>query len=150
MKIFEEGGPLDPLDEPERPLPPEPETYPVARGRSAGILALTITDLLLAGLASGAVLFLIAARSYLLTQSSDFGTEMSDAVLGLRVLITSSCVLAVGFLLSGLGVLSLTRLGYRLQALWALLLCFGLVGIPYGLPVLLFLRRPSTHARFYS
>jgi len=149
MKIFEEGGPLDPLEEQEPPLPPEPETYPVARGRSAGILALTIADLALAVLAAGAVVFLIAARSYLLTESSDFGTEMSDALVGLRVLITAGCVLAVGFLLSGLGVLSLTRLGYRLQALWALLLCFVLVGIPYGLPVLLFLRRPATHARFF-
>ena len=159
MRIFEQEGPLDPVEEEETPDAsagtgaPEVRGYiapDVARGRSLGIFALVAVDLALAGLALLGVGFLGGARGYLLTDSPDFGTEMSDALVGLRVLVTIAWSLAGGFLLAALGTLSLTRLGYRLQALWAILLCFTVAGIPYGAAVLAYLRRPSTHSRFFD
>ena len=153
MRIFEEGGPLDPVEEPERtPFRFEYDVpqVPVERGRSLGVLSLVVVDLVLGGLAVGSLFFLWAARAYLLKDSPDFGSEMSDALIGLRALITAGGVLAGGFLLSALGVFSLTRIGYRIQALWAILLCATVAGLAYGLPVLLFLRRRATHARFFA
>ena len=82
--------------------------------------------------------------------SPEFGSELTDAILGLKILTMAGWVLAGGFLLSALGVLSLRPIGYRLQALWAFLLCFTVVGIPYGAAVLLYLRRPATHSRFFA
>jgi hypothetical protein len=153
MRIFEEGGPLDPEETPEPPPPsPEleaPEAAP-ARGRSIGVFVLVLLDLALAGAAVGAVFFLAGARSYLLTDSSDFGTEMDDAMRGLSFLSRAGWVLAGGFLLSALGTLTLSRIGYRLQALWAVLLCLTIAGAAYGIPVLVFLRRRDTRDRFFS
>ena len=57
---------------------------------------------------------------------------------GLPVLVV---VLIGGFTISSLGVISLTRLGWRLQFLWALLLCLTIAGLPYGVPALVFLGR---------
>jgi hypothetical protein len=159
MRIFEQGEPLDPVEEAEEPElvggtdVPRVRGYIApdeARGRSLGIFLLTAADLALGGLALGGALWFHGARGHLLTDSADFGTEMSDALLGLRVLITIGWTLAGGFLLSALGVLSLTRLGYRLQMLWALLLCLTVAGIPYGAAVLVYLRRPVTHSRFFA
>lgn len=153
MKIFEEEDPFDPVEDPEpSPLPSapgRPEPAP-ARGRSAGILLLFVIDLALAGASAGGLLLIAGARAYLVKDSSDFGSEMSDALVGLQALTVAGLVLTAGFLLSALGVLSLTRIGYRLQVLWAILVCFTLVGIPYAVAVLVFLRRPSTHERFFA
>jgi len=159
MRIFEPEEPLDPADEAAAPVPspgtgvPEVRGYiapDVARGRSLGIFILFAVDLGLAGLALLGVRFLGGARGYLLADSPDFGSEMSDALVGLKVLVTIAWALAGGFFLAALGALSLTRLGYRLAALWAILLCVTVVGIPYGAGVLAYLRRPSTHSRFFD
>ena len=153
MRIFEEGGPLDPVEEEKRAAEPEDLRAwraPEASGRSRGIFLLFLIDLVLAGLSGGAVWWLFGARRYLLNDSAEFGTEMADALVGLRVMTIAAGVLAGGFLLSALGVLSLSRLGYRVQMLWALLLCVTLVGLPYAIPVLLYLRRSETHARFFA
>jgi hypothetical protein len=153
MRIFEKGGPLDPDEEAAAaPLPDEPDLLeaPEARGRSLGIFLLVGADLALGTLALVAIFWLFGARGYLVTESSDFGTEMLDALLGLKILVAIGSVLAGGFLLSALGVLSLRPIGYRLQALWAILLCLTVVGIPYGVVVLAFMKRRSTHARFFA
>jgi hypothetical protein len=146
MNLFEEGGPLDPDEIPE---PAAPEVAP-SPGRSLGVFLLVFIDLALAGLAVGGAFFLAGARAYLLADSSDFGTEMSDALTGLKVLTLLCWVLAGGFAVSGLGVLSLTRIGYRLAALWALLVCVTVAGLAYGVPVLVFLRLRSTRERIFS
>lgn len=153
MRIFEKGGPLDPEEEAEvAPLPDVRYAFvpPAARGRSFGIFLLIAVDLVLGGLALVAALWFVGARGYLFTDSPDFGNELADAVLGLKILTTIVWVLVGGFLLSALGVLSLRPIGYRLQSLWAVLLCFTVVGIPYGAAVLLFLKRPSTRDRFFA
>jgi len=153
MRIFEEGGPLDPTVDPPPAAPTEeirswkaPE--PASR-RSLGLFALFAADLVLAGLAVLLVWWLFGARRYLLNDSAEFGTEMDDALRGLKSLSIAGWILAGGFALSALGVLTRTRAGYRVQVLWALLLCLTLVGLPYGIAVILFLRRPETHARFF-
>jgi len=169
MRIFEAGGPLDPVEEadPAKPAVKIEEIQtpsggreaprvrvPIAReaprGRSLGILLLALADLALSALCVAGVFWLLGARRYLLFDSPEFGTEMSDALTGLKVLVTAAGVLAGGFALSALGVLTLTRAGYRVQMLCALLLCLTLAGIPYGLAVILYLRRSETRARFFA
>ena len=76
--------------------------------------------------------------------------ETERPLTGLQVLTVLCVTLAAGFSVSALGVISLTRIGYRLQALWCLLVGLTIVGIPYGLTVYMFLRRPSIQARFFA
>ena len=115
-----------------------------------GIWILTLTNLIFAGLAAGGLLFLAAAEKYLINESAEFGSELNAALYGIWALRICSYVLIGGFSISALGVISLTRLGWRLQVLWALLLCLTIAGLPYCVPTLVFLRRSSTRARFFG
>lgn len=119
-----------------------------ARRRTSGIWALAILNVLLGALAVLGILFVAAAQGYLVSESAEFGSEMEAAQTGLLVLRIAFYALTAGFVVSALGTISLTRIGLRLQFLWAVLLCLTLVGAVYGLPVLVFLRRGR--ARYFQ
>lgn len=121
----------------------------IEEGRTTGIWALAIVNVLLAVLAVLAVLFLSSAQSYVVNESAEFGSELDAAVVGLLVMRIACYALMGGFLLSALGMVSMTRVGFRVQYLWALLLCPTLIGAAYGVPVILFLRRAPIRARYF-
>ena len=114
---------------------------PPSRARTAGIWVLTLVDLALAAACVGAFLFLGQAHSYLLGESAEFGSELDAANLGLWILRIACVVLAVGFVLAAIGVVSMSRLGWRLQRLWAVLMCLTIAGLPYGIAALVLLHR---------
>ncbi len=120
------------------------------RGPSRGIWALAVANLLLACLSFLGLRFLAGAERYLINDSVEFGSDLRAALAGLLVLRILAYFLAGGFLVSALGMISLTRLGWRLQKLWALLLCLTLVGLVYSIPVLVFMRQAGTRSRFFS
>ena len=91
---------------------------------------------------------LFFARGWEIEKSFDVEEELQAAVTGLNVLITLAVAGVCGFALSALGVLSLSRIGWRLAVAWAALLTLTGVGAAYGLPALVWLLAPPTRSRF--
>jgi hypothetical protein len=128
------------------------EGYSEARaaGRSPGIWILTVLNLLLAGLCAYGIVFLAGARQYLTGDSAQFGASLDTTLAGLTILRIACFALVVGFALSALCVISLTRVGFWLQILWALVACATIAGIVYALVVLVFMLRRPTRDRFFA
>ncbi len=118
------------------------------RGRSLGIWVLVAVNLALAAAAFFFLRYLAGAEKYLLTESADFGAELQSAQTGIAVMRVGAYVLLGGFLLSALGILSLTRIGRFLQLVWALLLCLSVAGLVYGVPVIVLLLTRGMRERF--
>ena len=123
---------------------------PPAVGRSLGIWLLVLADLALAALALFGVRIVSGASEYASQNSADIGSELEAALAGLTVMRIGLYALAGGFIVSALAAVSLTRIGYTIQLLWAVLVCLSLVGLPYGVPALVFLARKTTRARFFG
>lgn len=123
------------------------EAVPPGR-RSLGIYLLALLNLLLGVLALCGLEYIAGAQAYALKNSPEIGADLEAALAGLGAMRACLYLLAGGFGISALAVLSLTRAGFGVQVLWAALLCLTLVGLPYGLPTLVFLLRSGTRARF--
>ena len=120
---------------------------PSAR-RTRGIWAIVLANVLLTGLALLGSWFIAGAERYLINDSAEFGTDLQAAQVGIQILRICCFLLVAGFFLSALGVVSMTPLGWRIQHLWAFFLCLTLLGLPYGVAVLIFIRRPEMRDRF--
>ena len=116
-------------------------TGPLAPARTRAVWILTLVDLALAGACGGIYYFLGQAQAYLLGDSPEFGADLDAATLGLRIMRIACLVLATGFVLSALGTISASRFGWRIQRLWAALMCLTVAGLPYGIGALIVLRR---------
>lgn len=127
------------------PPPPGPS---IPRRRTKGIHGFALVNLLLTILSVCLLRVVSGADHYARTEAADIGTELEAALAGLWVLRIGLIVLAAGFTISALGAVSLTRIGWRAQLLWAILVSLSVVGLLYGIPALLFLLRSDTRARF--
>ena len=132
------------------PGPVEGMAAPEPPGRSVGIFVLVLLNLLLAGLCILALRTIAGAHEYGIKESADIGSDLEAMLAGLDVMRIALYTLAAGFAASALAVLSLWRIGWLVQALWAVLMCLSVAGLPYGLPVLVFLFRRRTRARFFG
>ena len=118
------------------------------RNRSAGIYTLAAVNLFLAALALLALRIVSGAEEFALTQSADIGSDLEATLLGLSVLRIGLYIVVGGFALASLATLSLTRIGWIIQIFWATAVGLTLAGIPYGVPVLAYMLRARTRARF--
>jgi hypothetical protein len=119
-------------------------------GRSAGIYALVFVNVALAAICILGLRLITGAHEYGVKESADIGSDLEAMLAGLEVMRIALYALAAGFGVSALAVLSPWRIGWFVQALWAVLMCLSVAGIPYGLPVLVFLFRRGTRARFFG
>ena len=121
-----------------------------ARGRSPGIYTLTVINLLLAGLAVLALRTVAGAETYTLKESADIGADLEATLLGLSIMRFGLYTAVAGFALAALATLSLMRLGWRVQIFWAALVGLTLVGLPYSVPVIVFMLNRRTRSRFFG
>jgi len=133
-------------------LSPASQDSPPSSGRrrSLGIYLLALANLLLCALALLSLRLLAGAEQYALKDSPEIGADLDAALAGLSAMRWGLALIAGGFAASALGVFSLTRIGWWAQFLWAALACLSLLGLPYGLPALVFLLRETTRARCFG